>query len=146
MEFCQGAEHLSEQTPLMKRVMRSSPAGPLHKSKRPCVRCTFPSITYEAGCDRRTMLAAIYVQKNGAPQPRRTPRGWHVFCFHAVQIELIHAITTRQVTLRSLTTFSLIASRLETLGDFRPGNGIVAQALLPVSRRSASLHRPGERA
>ena len=35
-----------------------------------------------------------------------------------------------------------IASRLETLGDFRPGNGIVAQALLSVSRRSASLHRP----
>ena len=30
----------------------------------------------------------------------------------------------------------------KTLGDFRPGNGIVAQALLSVSRRSASLHRP----
>ena len=29
-----------------------------------------------------------------------------------------------------------------TLGDFRPGNGIVAQALLSVSRRSASLFRP----
>ena len=29
-----------------------------------------------------------------------------------------------------------------TLGDFRPGNGIVAQALLSVSRRSASLSRP----
>ena len=29
-----------------------------------------------------------------------------------------------------------------TLGDFRPGNGIVAQALLSVSRRSASLYRP----
>ena len=48
----------------------------------------------------------------------------------------------RQGSLRSLTTFSLIASRLNTLGDFRPGNGIVAQALLSVSRRSASLHRP----
>ena len=29
-----------------------------------------------------------------------------------------------------------------TLGDSRPGNGIVAQALLSVSRRSASLFRP----
>ena len=32
-----------------------------------------------------------------------------------------------------------------TLGDFRPGNGIVAQALLSVSRRSARLH-PAQRA
>ena len=46
----------------------------------------------------------------------------------------------RQVSLRSLTAFS--ASRFGCVGDFRPGNGIVAQALLSVSRRSASLHRP----
>ena len=58
------------------------------------------------------------------------------------QIKPNYAKTTRQVTLRSLTAFSLIASRLSTLGDFRPGNGIVAQALLSVFRRSASLFRP----
>ena len=43
---------------------------------------------------------------------------------------------------RLILLFSWVASRWETLGDFRPGNGIVAQALLSVSRRSAHLHRP----
>ena len=50
----------------------------------------------------------------------------------SLTISTEHEENPRQVSLRDLGT----------LGDFRPGNGIVAQALLSVSRRSAHLHRP----
>ena len=54
----------------------------------------------------------------------RPPRWGRAACLHLYQsqTETKYSITNRQVTLRSLTAFSLIASRLENVGGFHPPN------------------------
>ena len=65
---------------------------------------------------------------------------WNGVILFSIQTELsqIH----RQVSLRSLTAFFFDRFAMGERWGGYPGNGIVAQALLSVSRRSACLQRP----